>query len=163
MAKPNYFYGIHAIDALLEHRPLDALSLFVQQGRESDSHVAAIMASAQDNGVSIQPTQKDKLTQLCGSPQHQGVVLHARPLAFADEAVLDTVIAQESCLLLVLDQITDAHNFGACLRTAVAMALEPLARAATIPPMAVDARTVVAKALSSAALVRTVPVLVTWS
>ena len=33
MAKPSYFYGIHAIDALLEHRPLDGLSLFVQQGR----------------------------------------------------------------------------------------------------------------------------------
>ncbi len=138
MAKPNYFYGIHAIDALLEHRPLDALSLFVQQGRESDSHVAAIMTSAQDNGVSIQPTQKDKLTQLCGSPQHQGVVLHARPLAFADEAVLDTVIAQESCLLLVLDQITDAHNFGACLRTAVAMGVDavvcPKHHAASLTP-----------------------------
>ena len=46
MAKPIYFYGIHAIDALLEHRPLDGLSLFVQQGRESDSHVQAIMAEA---------------------------------------------------------------------------------------------------------------------
>ena len=96
MAKPSYFYGIHAIDALLEHRPLDALSLFVQQGRESDSHVQAIIATAKDNGVSIQPTQKDKLTQLCGSPQHQGVVMHARPLAFADDGVLDNGMAQEN-------------------------------------------------------------------
>ena len=89
MAKPSYFYGIHAIEALLEYRPLDGLSLFVQQGRESDSHVQAIMAQARDNGISIQPTQKDKLTQLCGSPQHQGVVLNARPLGFADEGLLD--------------------------------------------------------------------------
>ena len=110
MAKPIYFYGIHAIDALLEHRPLDGLSLFVQQGRESDSHVQAIMAEAEANGISIQPTQKDKLTQLCGSPQHQGVVLNARPLGFADEGLLDTIIGREQCLLLVLDQITDAHN-----------------------------------------------------
>lgn len=58
MAKPSYFYGIHAIDALLEYRPLDALSLFVQQGRETDSHVQAIIAQAQANGVSLQPTQK---------------------------------------------------------------------------------------------------------
>ena len=138
MAKPSYFYGIHAIDALLEHRPLDGLSLFVQQGRETDSHVQAIIAQARDNGISIQPTQKDKLTQLCGSPQHQGVVLNARPLGFADEGLLDTLASREQCLLLVLDQITDAHNFGACLRTAVAMGVDavicPKHHAASLTP-----------------------------
>lgn len=138
MAKPSYFYGIHAIDALLEHRPLDALSLFVQQGRESDSHVQAIMTTAEANGISIQPTQKDKLTQLCGSPQHQGIVLHARPLGFTDEGLLDKIVEHDQCLLLVLDQITDAHNFGACLRTAVAMGVDavicPKHHAASLTP-----------------------------
>lgn len=138
MAKPSYFYGIHAVDALLDYRPLDALSLFVQQGRESDSHVQAIIATAKNNGISIQPTQKDKLTQLCGSPQHQGLVLHARPLTFADEALLDKIVAKDQCLLLVLDQITDAHNFGACLRTAVAMGVDavvcPKHHAASLTP-----------------------------
>lgn len=138
MAKPIYFYGIHAIDTLLAQRPIDALSLFVQQGREGDTHVQAIIVQAQAGGVSIQPTQKDNLTQLCGSPQHQGVVLHARPLAFADEGLLDTIIGREQCLLLVLDQITDAHNFGACLRTAVAMGVDivicPKHHAASLTP-----------------------------
>lgn len=138
MAKPSYFYGIHAIEALLTHRPLDALSLFVQQGRESDHHVQAIIAEAQANGVSIQPTQKDNLTQLCGSPQHQGLVLHARPLAFANEGLLDELVTRDDCLLLVLDQITDAHNFGACLRTAVAMGVNavvcPKHHAASLTP-----------------------------
>lgn len=138
MAKPTYFYGIHAIEALLAYRPTDALSLFVQQGRESDSHVQDIIAQAQVHGVSLQPTQKDKLTQLCGSPQHQGVVMHARPLGFANESVLDTIIARDHCLILVLDQITDAHNFGACLRTAVAMGVDavicPKHHAASLTP-----------------------------
>ena len=138
MAKPSYFYGIHAIDALLAHRPLDGLSLFVQQGRESDAHVQAIIAEAKANGISIQPTQKDSLTQLCGSPQHQGLVLHARPLGFADEGLIDTISKRDQCLLLVLDQITDAHNFGACLRTAVAMGVDavicPKHHAASLTP-----------------------------
>ncbi len=138
MAKPSYFYGIHAIDALLAHRPLDALSLFVQQGRESDSHVKDIIEQAQASGVSVQPTQRDKLTQLCGSPQHQGVVLHARPLEFADVGLLDAITERDQCLLLVLDQITDAHNFGACLRTAVAMGVDavicPKHHAASLTP-----------------------------
>jgi len=138
MAKPCYFYGSHAIEALLKARPLDALSLFVQPNRESDAQVAAIMAAAKANGVSTQSAQKDKLTQLCGSPQHQGVVLAARALNFANESVLDELIQNPSCLLLVLDQITDAHNLGACLRSAVAMGVDavicPKHHAASLTP-----------------------------
>lgn len=138
MAKPSYYYGIHAIEALLTYRPLDALSLFVQQGRESDSHVQEIITEAKAHGISIQPTQKDNLTQLCGSPQHQGLVLHARPLGFASEGLLDELVSRDDCLLLVLDQITDAHNFGACLRTAVAMGVNavicPKHHAASLTP-----------------------------
>ena len=138
MAKPSYYYGIHAIEALLTYRPLDALSLFVQQGRESDSHVQEIITETKAHGISIQPTQKDNLTQLCGSPQHQGLVLHARPLGFASEGLLDELVSRDDCLLLVLDQITDAHNFGACLRTAVAMGVNavicPKHHAASLTP-----------------------------
>lgn len=124
MAKPTYFYGIHAIEALLAHRPLDGLSLFIQKGREDDHSIQRIIELAQANGISVQYAQKDNLTQLCSSPQHQGVVLHARPLSFEDESVIDGIIAKPDCLILVLDQITDPHNFGACLRTAVAMGVD---------------------------------------
>lgn len=124
MAKPIYFYGIHAVEALLTHRPLDGLSLFIQKGREEDSSIHSIVDLAQANGISVQYAQKDNLTQLCGSPQHQGVVLHARPLSFADESQIESIAAKPDCLILVLDQITDPHNFGACLRTAVAMGVD---------------------------------------
>lgn len=138
MAKPTYFYGIHAIDALLNIRPLDGLSLFIQKGRETDESIQALIDTAQANGISIQYAQKDNLTQLCGSPQHQGVVIHARPMSFADEGELDTFTAKDNCLLLVLDQITDPHNFGACLRTAVAMGVDavicPKHHAASLTP-----------------------------
>lgn len=124
MAKPIYFYGIHAVEALLNHRPTEALSLFIQQGRESDEALQPSVELCQTFGVSIQFAQKDRLTQLCGSPQHQGMVLHARPLQYADEAQLVNLTKKPQCLVLVLDQITDAHNFGACLRTAVAMGVD---------------------------------------
>lgn len=121
MAKPVHFYGIHAITALLTHRPTDALSLFVQNGKPSDDNINNIIKLAKAFGVSIQLAQKSTLTDLCGSPQHQGVVLHARPLVYANEHDLKHYQKQPNCLFLVLDQVTDAHNFGACLRTAVAM------------------------------------------
>lgn len=138
MAKPVYFYGIHAIDALLNYRPLDGLSLFIQKGREEDTSIQGLIDNAQAYGISIQYSQKDNLTQLCGSPQHQGVVLHARPLSFQEDSAMDEIIAKPNSLLLVLDQITDPHNFGACLRTAVAMGVDavicPKHHAASLTP-----------------------------
>ncbi|WP_227430238.1 23S rRNA (guanosine(2251)-2'-O)-methyltransferase RlmB [Psychrobacter sp. I-STPA6b] len=128
MAKPTYFYGIHAVIALLQHRPTDARALFLQHNHDGnqkqDSQIQHIIELATQMGISIQYAQKDKLTALCHSPQHQGVVIHAKAQNFAEESILDELAQRPDCLLLILDQVTDAHNLGACLRTAVAMGVD---------------------------------------
>ena len=132
MAKPIYYYGIHAVAALLQYRPEAARALFLQQthqntdrgAKQEDNQIEQIKALAEQMGVSIQYAQKDKLTALCHSPQHQGVIVQATPLAFTDESILSSLSQQDECLLLILDQVTDAHNLGACLRTAVAMGVD---------------------------------------
>lgn len=127
MAKPVYFYGIHAVEAILKNRGIDGLALFIQDGKKHDDKaVETITSLAKDYGISIQTAAKDKLTKLAESPQHQGVVLQARPADMQDEADLKYLIEkhqseQKPILLLILDQITDPNNLGACLRTAVAM------------------------------------------
>lgn len=119
-----HFYGIHAVKAILKARPLDAKALFIQSydqhGTHHNDHHDDIIALAKLAGVSVQSAHKDSLTELCGSPQHQGVVLSARSRTMLDEHELDGFITND-CVLLVLDQITDPHNFGACLRTAAAL------------------------------------------
>lgn len=117
-----HFYGTHAIKAILNTRPMDAKALFVQSydNHHNDNH-DEIIALATSLGVSVQTAQKDTLTELCGSPQHQGVVLSARSRPMLDDSELDSLAGQDNAVFLVLDQITDPHNFGACLRTASAM------------------------------------------
>lgn len=117
-----HFYGIHAIKAILNTRPMDAKALFVQSydNHQNQDHTD-IIALAQSLGVSVQTAQKDSLTELCGSTQHQGVVLSARLRTMSDEGVLDEFVERDNAVFLILDQITDPHNFGACLRTASAM------------------------------------------
>lgn len=127
MAKPIYFYGIHAVQSILQHRGMDGLTLFIQEGKkQDDATVADILNLANTYGIAIQTSAKDKLTKLAESPQHQGVVLQARAAELQSEADLTYLIekhqaAQKPLLLVVLDQITDPNNLGACLRTAVAM------------------------------------------
>lgn len=117
-----YFYGIHAIKSILNTRPTDAKALFVQRydNRQNQDHVE-IIALAQSLGVSVQTAQKDSLTDLCGSTQHQGVVLCARPKSMNDEHSLHEFLKQGNAVFLILDQLSDPHNFGACLRTASVM------------------------------------------
>lgn len=117
-----HYYGIHAVDAILQTRPIDACVLFVQD--ETSSSLAQLVVLAKDLGISTQKTAKDKLAALCGSHNHQGVVLMANAPAVCDESLLDGLCQKPNALFLVLDQITDAHNLGACLRTACAMGVD---------------------------------------
>lgn len=136
--KPKpHFYGVHAVKALLAFRPEDAKTLFIQN-LDNLSGFDEILDIAKTLGISIQSTTKDKLTELCGSSQHQGVAVLANPPILADESVLDVLCQKPDVLFLVLDQITDAHNLGACLRTACAMGVDavilPKNQSATITP-----------------------------
>ncbi|MFL1732879.1 23S rRNA (guanosine(2251)-2'-O)-methyltransferase RlmB [Moraxella oculi] len=120
-----HFYGVHAVMALLKHRPQDALTLFVQlkETGVSQTH-EELITFAKSNGVSVQMAHKDKLTKLCDSHQHQGVVVAARLPKMYDEGEIENLVDNPNALFLVLDQITDAHNLGACLRSASAMGVD---------------------------------------
>lgn len=122
MAKPLNYYGIHAVTAILTQRGIDGVALFIQTGRQDDPTLRPIIELANQYGISVQYAAKDALSKLAESPQHQGVVLQARPAHVAEEADLMAIVeATPNVLLLVLDQITDPNNLGACLRSAVAM------------------------------------------
>jgi 23S rRNA (guanosine2251-2'-O)-methyltransferase len=57
----------------------------------------------------------DELTELAGSPDHQGHVAEVDPYPYADPGRL---LAAEDALVLALDQVQDPHNLGAICRTA---------------------------------------------
>ena len=140
MAKPEYFYGVHAVESLLELEPERVLTLFALKGRE-DQRLQRIFELAEPFGVSIQKASRDSLEKLAGQPFHQGVVAAVRPHPVLNEKDLDSLLqANPNALFLALDHITDPHNLGACIRTAAAMGVEaviaPRDRSATLTPTA---------------------------
>lgn len=60
-------------------------------------------------------TSPDELQQLCGSPDHQGVVAEVDPYPYADPNAL---LRREGALLVALDQVQDPRNLGAVCRSA---------------------------------------------
>lgn len=140
MAKPEYYYGIHSVESLLELEPERVLTLFALKGRE-DQRLKRIFELADPFGVSIQKASRDSLEKLAGQPFHQGVVAAVRPHPTLNENDLEKLIqSEDNIFLLALDQITDPHNLGACIRTAAAMGVHavvvPRDRAASLTPTA---------------------------
>ncbi|MBB3230294.1 23S rRNA (guanosine(2251)-2'-O)-methyltransferase RlmB [Halomonas stenophila] len=112
-------YGVHAVRALLE-RGEAPRELWVQEG-EAASRLADLVAAARRGGARVLSRPRDELDRLAQGAAHQGLVAFCPPLAFEAEAALWHRLQGWSSptppLLLVLDGITDVHNFGACLRS----------------------------------------------
>ncbi|OTG67172.1 23S rRNA (guanosine(2251)-2'-O)-methyltransferase RlmB [Acinetobacter silvestris] len=140
MAKPEYYYGVHSVESLLELEPERVLTLFTLKGRD-DQRLQKVLQLAEPFGISVQQASRDSLEKLAGLPFHQGVVAAVRPYPILNEKDLDDLLtATPNAFLLILDHITDPHNLGACVRTAAAMGVDavvvPRDRSASLTPTA---------------------------
>ena len=124
MSKKSHeiIYGIHAVEAALRNQSENVLQVFVQQGR-NDNRIKKILDIAKNSGVSLQSISNEKLKEKCPKARHQGVVAEIRA-GRSGTVTLDDVLQKESVLLLVLDEVQDPHNIGACLRTADAIGVD---------------------------------------
>lgn len=124
MAKQSHdiIYGIHAVEAAIRKQPENMLQIFVQQGR-NDNRIKTIAGLAKKAGISLQTISNDRLKEKCPKARHQGVVAEIRQSS-ASTVSLEEILQRESVLLLVLDEVQDPHNIGACLRTADAVAVD---------------------------------------
>jgi len=114
----DYLYGFHPVREGLRGRR-QPLELFVVEGVVSE-RLQKLLDLAAERKVPVRRRQKADLDRLAGQPHHQGVVLSIEPFAYSD---LDELVAAwrnsgRPAFFLLLDGITDPHNFGAILRNA---------------------------------------------
>ncbi|MEC9483765.1 MAG: 23S rRNA (guanosine(2251)-2'-O)-methyltransferase RlmB [Halomonas sp.] len=113
-------FGVHAVRALLE-RGEAPRELWIQEG-QAGSRLEALAAQARDAGARLLIQPREVLDELAGDAAHQGVIAFCPPLMGQSEEALMFRLGgwqqAEPPLLLVLDGVTDVHNFGACLRSA---------------------------------------------
>jgi len=119
MSGKRRIVGLHATEAALEHTPDKLVAAWVDSGR-LDAKLARIKQQLEQAGVRIQLSNRKELDRLAEGRNHQGIIVEVEIAQELGEShlrdALDALSGQ--AFFLVLDQVQDPHNLGACLRTA---------------------------------------------
>lgn len=110
-------YGLHTVRHALENGNRIAKKLYLTPNARERLEISDELFASLSDSQKIEESSPRELDKLVGSNAvHQGCVLEAIPLESKNLAQIS-----DNPLLLVLDQVTDPHNVGAIMRSAVAM------------------------------------------
>ncbi|HFD13145.1 MAG TPA: 23S rRNA (guanosine(2251)-2'-O)-methyltransferase RlmB [Crenotrichaceae bacterium] len=117
--------GFHAVQTVLDWDPQRINNVWVDKNR-SDTRIRSVLQQLSDNNISVEYADKHTLDRLSENSNHQGIVVKLSVAAMLTENELLSLLENinKPPLLLILDQIQDPHNFGACLRTADAAGVD---------------------------------------
>lgn len=132
--------GPRAVMEALRAHPGDIGVVYLQS--DARKALAELAAEAGRRGVKVDERSREELDALARGHKHQGAIAITGAYPYADlEAVLAR--AARPPLLVALDEITDPHNLGAIVRSAVAFAADGVLtlkhRAAPVTPVVVRA------------------------
>lgn len=145
--KEEWVYGIHVIQILLHQAPERVLEVIYLESR-TDKRIDEVKRLSSDQGIACRAVNAKQLAQLLGGEndkerdnlQHQGLAARIRPQgALSEDDLLEKLSTLKTPpFLLVLDNIQDPHNLGACLRSADATGVNaiiiPKDRSAKLTP-----------------------------
>lgn len=117
MENQHQIFGIRAImEAVRAGKPID--KVFIQKEASGDL-MRELLKTLKQHHINFSYVPAEKLNRLT-TLNHQGAVAQIAPVAFHNlETLIDTINESGATpLFLLLDQISDARNFGAIIRTA---------------------------------------------
>ena len=120
--------GRNSVREVLEHAPDRIQELVFAYGKkdsERDKRAQELLQLAKSKGVKIKTVSLAELNKLSASEAHQSfaAVLEDAPMLELKDLLLE-LEGKERALLLLLDSISDPHNFGAILRAAECFAVD---------------------------------------
>jgi len=117
MEKENHIFGIRAIiEAINSGATIDRV--FIQQDTQGEL-MRELLKTLKFHNVNFSYAPAEKLNRF-SAKNHQGAVAVVSPVNFHTvESLVDEALSKnENPIFLLLDQISDARNFGAIIRTA---------------------------------------------
>ncbi|BBB15197.1 23S rRNA (guanosine-2'-O-)-methyltransferase RlmB [Candidatus Rickettsiella viridis] len=125
MLKKEFIFGFHAVEAILQQSPERVLQLYRQEGRE-DKRLESIISLAERQHIPLQIVSRATLDKWTAAERHQGILVEIKSFPVKEEKDLFQFIdgLEKAPFLLLLDEIQDPHNLGACLRSANAAGVD---------------------------------------
>jgi len=156
----DVLYGLHSVEEALRAGRRRFDHVLVARERHDD-RLAAVVAACKQAGVRVRQEAREQLTQVAGTPAHQGVVALVRPQeALAIEDLYEPLREGSARLVLALDGVEDPQNLGALLRVADGAGVDGVVlterRSAPLSPVAVKASAGAAEHLRIARVVNLV-------
>ncbi len=117
--KLTKLYGLHSVQAALDYSPKKIHQAWVDSGRQ-DKRLTQALDDLAALGIVPEKVDRKRLDRLADNNNHQGIVIEVEMPGELSESDLKTAVENltETALFLVLDNVQDPHNLGACLRTA---------------------------------------------
>ena len=112
--KELFLYGKHVVDLAIKNPRRKIKEIYVTKETLAEMNLP--------QNLPIRPADRHLLDSMVGQGAvHQGIVAKCDPLPPVDlKEFIKTVESKDRCLVVVLDQVTDPHNIGAMMRSAVA-------------------------------------------
>jgi len=115
----NKIAGIHAVKHALEAG--EGIEELVVLKGKTHPRLNELIHLAKKDKIRVSYVPKEALERMADGVPHQGVVAKMKPKnAVSFKEWLTAVATKDDALVLLLDQVTDPHNLGACIRTAEA-------------------------------------------
>ncbi|MFA5920314.1 MAG: 23S rRNA (guanosine(2251)-2'-O)-methyltransferase RlmB [Methylococcaceae bacterium] len=117
--KSSKLFGLHSVQAALDYSPKKIHKAWVDCGRQ-DKRLGQVVDDLLALGIEPEKVDRKRLDRLADNNNHQGIVIEVEMPGELSESDLKTAVENlsETALFLVLDNVQDPHNLGACLRTA---------------------------------------------
>jgi 23S rRNA (guanosine2251-2'-O)-methyltransferase len=117
--KSSKLFGLHSVQAALNYTPNKINKIWIDRQRQ-DKRLSQLLDELASLGIEPEKTDRKKLDRLSEGSHHQGIVAEVELPAELTESELKTAVENLAAipLFLVLDNVQDPHNLGACLRSA---------------------------------------------
>ncbi|MFH1453905.1 MAG: 23S rRNA (guanosine(2251)-2'-O)-methyltransferase RlmB [Armatimonadota bacterium] len=116
----NIVYGKNSVIEFLISSPEKAEKVYIYKNIENNKAVQKIFNLIKNNRIVFIKVDRNKLNTLAGGGNHQGVVLTFASREYSSVKDIFEKAKKKNQLpfILILDSVTDPHNFGSIIRTA---------------------------------------------